>query len=149
LSFAVIALLWIGHHRFFAALAAADHGLVISNFVYLAIVALVPFPSQVLGNNGSEAGAPIFYAVVMLAACLVSAGMWIYAQRRGLLDPGIPPHLVVHSVLRSLVLAFAFVISIPIALLVNPHAAEWTWLLALPARLLLSRRYGTVHEGVW
>ena len=46
LSFAVIALFWIGHHRFFAMLRTADQTLVTLNFVYLGMVAFVPFPPR-------------------------------------------------------------------------------------------------------
>ena len=57
----------------------------LSNFVYLAIVALIPFPSQVLGQS-DEVGAVILYAAVLCAGCCVTAAMWFYARRRDLLD---------------------------------------------------------------
>lgn len=149
LSFAVIALFWIGHHRFFAALGAVDHGLVLFNFLFLAIVALVPFPTQVLGMHGGEVGSVLLYATVMGAGCCVNAAMWYYARHRGLLAAATPPTLVVHSALRSIVLAVVFAISIPIALVFGSHAAQYSWILAFPARLLLTRRYGSVYDVVW
>src|SRR6478672_10988859 len=148
LSFAVIALFWMGHHRFFASLARADRGLVLYNFVYLAIVALIPFPSQVLGHS-DEVGAVVLYAAVLCAGCCVTAGMWFYARRRDLLDAAIPDRLVTYSALRALVLALVFALSIPVALVVGRHAAQWMWLTAIPARLLLARRYGKVQDVVW
>src|SRR3954453_2015002 len=42
LSFAVIPLFWIGHHRFFVTLRSADHTLVVLNFVYLGLIAFIP-----------------------------------------------------------------------------------------------------------
>ena len=148
LSFAVIALFWMGHHRFFASLARADRGLVLFNFVYLAIVAIIPFPSQVLGQS-DEVGAVVLYAAVMLAGCCVTAAMWLYARRHHLLDAATPEKLVAYSALRALVLAIVFAISIPIALVVGRHAGQWTWLAAVPSRLLLARRYGKVQDVVW
>ena len=46
LSFAVMASLWIDHHRFFGALERFDGRLMALNLLYLAFVALVPFTSE-------------------------------------------------------------------------------------------------------
>jgi uncharacterized membrane protein len=121
---------------------------VLSNFVYLAIVALIPFPSQVLGHS-DEVGAVILYAAVLCAGCCVTAAMWFTARRRHLLADATPEGLVTYSALRALVLAFVFALSIPVALVVGRHAAQWTWLAAIPARLLLARRYGKVQDVLW
>jgi uncharacterized membrane protein len=149
LSFAVIALFWIGHHRLFALLAAVDHTLLLSNFAFLAIVALVPFPTQVLGRSASHIGPVILYASVLLVGCCISGAMWFYAKWRGLFVATTSATLIVHSAMRALLLAFAFAISIPVAIVFGAHAGEWTWLIALPARILLARRYGSVHDIVW
>ncbi len=149
LSFAVISLFWIGHHRLFAALASIDDRMVFANFAYLAIVALIPFPSQVLGSNDGDAGPVILYAAALTLAGLASAFLWEYARRRRLFDPDTPSSLVLHAEWRALSIAIVFVLSIPIAVSLGANWAEWTWILIAPFRLVLRRRFGSVREVSW
>lgn len=149
ISFAVIALYWLAHHRLFASLEALDINLVVANFAYLAIVALIPFPSQVLGNNDGDIGPVILYAAILTVGALMSAFMWEYARRRGLFGARTTAPTVLHSVWRSLSIAIVFTISIPIAVFAGATWAELSWLLMVPVRLLLRRRFGPVRETSW
>ena len=149
LSFVVIALFWIGHHRFFATLRFVDHGLVMWNFAYLGIVALLPFPSQVLGDLGDEPGAVVLYTSMLIIGSFVGAFLWEYARRRKLLHPTTPDRLVDHSILHELVDRVGVR---PVdsrrrlrgtdgrGADVAPHH---------PAPLMLRRRYGRRHDVVW
>ena len=149
LSFAVIAVFWVTHRRFFARLAKIDEGLVGCNFVYLALIALIPFPSQVLGNNGDEAGAVVLYVAVIGAAALMTAAMWEYAYRRALLDPDVSRRFVWYIEGRAVAITAVFALSIPVAFIVGPHAAQWFWLLAVPVRIVLRRRFGPADAAAW
>jgi uncharacterized membrane protein len=53
LSFAVIGLYWIGHHRAFAHVRRFDYRLILLNLLFLGLIAFLPFPNEVLGRYGS------------------------------------------------------------------------------------------------
>ena len=93
-------------------------------------------------------------ALLFLLSCLIllsllSLWMWEYAHRRELFHPEITTSFVRHSELRALSLAIVFGLSIPVAIFIGPGGAELTWILVVPARAMLRRRYGSIHEMVW
>src|SRR5215208_4825219 len=59
LSFAVIGRLWLAHHRFFSVLHRFDPWLLRLNLLFISLVALVPFTTQLLSDHGGDAVAPI------------------------------------------------------------------------------------------
>ena len=50
ISFAVIGRSWMAHHQFVARLRAIDGGLISINLVYLAFIAFLPFPTDLIGT---------------------------------------------------------------------------------------------------
>jgi uncharacterized membrane protein len=70
----VIGFYWAAHHRFMSWLEAVDRGFVLLTVVYLAFVALLPFPTGVLGEFGEN---PI--AVVAFALPWLAIAMWFLA----------------------------------------------------------------------
>ncbi|MCE9659781.1 MAG: DUF1211 domain-containing protein [Burkholderiales bacterium] len=67
LSFFVLALFWIGHHRVFAHLRRADATLVRLNLLQLAAVSLMPFSSALSGEFGRLLVSQGFYSINMAA----------------------------------------------------------------------------------
>jgi uncharacterized membrane protein len=149
LSFAVIAVFWVGHHRLFSVLERVDHSLVVLNFVYLAIIAVIPFPSQVLGGNSDEAGAVVLYATVLALGGIATAAEWWYARHASLLDTATSRALVTHSIARALSITIVFGVSILVAIFASPRVALLTWLAVIPLRLALRRRFGSLHDVAW
>jgi uncharacterized membrane protein len=127
LSFAVLSQIWLFHHRFFGALERFDATLITINFGYLALVALVPFSSQLIGDYGDESAAAVIYALNMGGIGLVGAAMVQYAFRRSLVKPDMAEMLGIRTGPASWRVAAIFLISLPIAL-VSANAAEWSWL---------------------
>ncbi|MFN2615513.1 MAG: TMEM175 family protein [Thermoleophilaceae bacterium] len=130
LSFAVVGRFWIVHHRFFGTLHRFDRSLLTLNFVYLSLVALVPFTTQLLGDHGDHSVAAIAYATVLGGAALVS---WLMIRHTLVRDhvraearPGTEPFAARQALLAPGVL----LASIPVALL-SPYAAEAMWGLML------------------
>jgi uncharacterized membrane protein len=60
----------------------------------LAAIAFLPFPTSVVGKHMSDPVAWYFYYLSLLVASLLNAGVWWYAVRTGLLEPGISPAVV-------------------------------------------------------
>jgi uncharacterized membrane protein len=130
LSFAVIGRLWLVHHRFFASLEGFDGRLMISNLVYLSLIVLVPFSSDMLGTYGENGVAVMVYAVTLGLAATVNALMIGYAIREGLVKEEERAETEPFGSRGALLIPGAFLASIPIALL-DPYAAQAIWLLAL------------------
>jgi uncharacterized membrane protein len=139
LSFAVLARIWLFHHRLFAALKGIDTGLIALNFLYLAFVTLVPFTSEVIGDYGHEKVAVVVYAGNLAALGLAGAAMTIYAFRRDLVRPKIAADLRVDTGLGTWLLPGVFLLSIPIAL-IDASAAQWSWPVLFIAGAVAVRR---------
>jgi uncharacterized membrane protein len=141
LSFAVISLYWLAHHRMFRYVRELDPILLILNLAMLGFVAFVPFPTSVMGDHGGTTAAVVFYASTMAVLGSLISGLWLYASRQHLIAPDTPRAFIRHSLWRGLTLPIVFAASIPIAF-ANPHAAEYFWLTIVIWRVLLRRHYG-------
>ena len=144
LSFAVIAVYWLAHHRMFRYIRRIDGTLLMLNLATLGAIAFVPFPTSVLGQHGNTTAAVVFYAATMGALGGLFSAFWIYATHKGrFIRAETPPMFVNHALWRAVTIPVVFVASIPIAF-ADPHAAKLFWLVIVVVRLLLRRRFGTI-----
>ena len=140
LSFFVIAMFWMGHLRTMRLVVRVDTTFVALNFVFLALVALVPFPTSIVANDGDLASSTILYAVFGASVALASTVLWVYATRIGhLISARVSPDLATRVTARALVVPALFLISIPVAL-VSVTAAQVIWVVAAPAQGVVARR---------
>ncbi len=145
LSFAVISRTWLAHHRAFRVIERIDHTFINLNLLMLAFVALAPFPTEVFGTYPQSRTATIVYAASISAVTLTFSALWIYASNgERLIVSGTPRDFIMHSTWRGLSVPIVFLFSIPIALLFGPMWAQWSWLLIVPLRIVLGRRYGRI-----
>lgn len=134
-SFLVVGLFWMNHHRKFRVLTAYDRRLMMLNLLLLMTVAFLPFPTTVLSAYANSTGV-IFYASCVTLAGLLSTAMWIYAYRYNLVDARITHGQRRRETWRGLAVPLVFLLSTPIALF-NPDYAMYSWLLLIPALWLL------------
>lgn len=140
LSFAIIALNWVFHHRKFRAIIAYDTGLIWLNFVFLAFVALVPFPTSLLSEYAPARVAVVLYALEVAILSLMQAAIWEYAGRRKLLAKDIDPQLFRYVQRDGLAAPLVFLASIPFAILLpDPTWAMWFWVLTWPVSVIAGR----------
>jgi uncharacterized membrane protein len=140
LSFAIIALNWVFHHRKFRAIVVYDTGLICLNFVFLAFVALVPFPTSLLSEYAPDRVAVVLYALEVAILSLLQAAIWEYAGRRKLLAKDIDPKLFAYDQRDGLAPPIVFLLSIPLAILLpDPQWAMWFWVLTWPVSLIVGR----------
>lgn len=126
ISFAVIGRFWIVHHQFVRRLTTADGGFIPLNLVLLALVVLVPFFSQILGEYGDLSLATMLYATNLVALCLIHFAIYSRALRKGQVRPEGRAELETYR--RSwLFNGGVFAASIPLALVLG----SWTPLLWL------------------
>ena len=133
LSFAVIAHFWWIHHRFLANLERLEPGLIVLNLVLLGAVALIPFPTSLLGRDPTLRGSVVPYLtllslVAILHLLLLARANAVDAWRRPL-PAGLYPWLLAgwgaSTVVSIIGLATAFAVPVAgLALLVLTWPAE-------------------------
>jgi len=140
LSFLVIGLYWLAHHRFFSKLIAVDVRFMKLNLVYLAAIAFVPFPTALVGIYGSsEAVVVVLYAATLAVASVIEAALFWHAQHAGLLRTRLTDEAFRNYMLASIAPAVVFVLSIPIAIYNDPAHAVLSWLLIFPAEFFIGK----------
>jgi uncharacterized membrane protein len=132
LSYLLIGLLWLGHHRLFRNFTKVSLRVARVNLLFLGTVSVLPFVTSLLRYD--EPIAAQLYAATVALIFLLEAAMAQLALRRGHHgDPAAGRALMA----RTLVMAAVFVISIPLANIPEhgPAIAKYTWLALIPARL--------------
>ena len=145
ISFVVIGLYWIGHHRLFRHIVRYDAGLLVLNLLLLLSVAFLPFPTALISAYEYTRVAVVFYTLSLLACVLLLWLLWWYASRgRRLVDPGLDPRTMRYLTLRTLSPLLAYLPTLAVAF-VQPRAAAELLLLilviALVNTLVLDQRY--------
>lgn len=142
LSFVIIAINWVSHHRKFRVILRYDTRLIWINLLFLFFVALVPFPTSVLSEHAPQPAAVVLYAASVSVLGLAATLLWWYARHAGLMSGVVDRGLFAYSVANTLVAPAVFLLSIPIALLADPVWAMWFWALIYPLSLVVARIWG-------
>jgi uncharacterized membrane protein len=139
ISFWVIGLSWISHHRKFLYIQRVDYQLLTLNLLMLMMIAFVPFPTAVMSENGSFT-ATAFYTLTMILVSLSGLILWLHAARNHrLIDPRLDKHQIWLETSVPLATMVIFALSIGVAAL-DPSLARISWLLVFPVAFLLRRR---------
>lgn len=140
LSFAVIGRFWLAHHELFDHVRVVDTGVLVLNTVLLALIALVPSVTALLGEYGDRPLAVVGYSVVVGAAAATDLALWVRVTRRRLLGPDLTDEARLGATYGIAAAAFGFLVAIPVALL-SPRWGMVCWLIAaLPVPRSLTRR---------
>jgi uncharacterized membrane protein len=134
LSFAVIGIFWMGHHRLFSYFEAIDDSTTLLNLLVLMAMAALPFPSAVMGRYGHQRAAVILYAASMAVAGTLMTSLWVVADRRHLLSDRATKADVHAGLWRGGSTAVVFALSIPVAV-VAPRVAPYVWIIVLVLRV--------------
>lgn len=141
ISFLVIGMFWVTHHRLFRLIRRYDTALIWLNIILLLCISFLPFSSELLGTHTGNGFAVMFYAGSITVTGIVQLAMWLYAaHRHRLIDRELERHTIWFFTLRSLTPPFVFSISIPISL-ISPRLALNLWVLIFVIQFILSRIY--------
>lgn len=92
MSFAVILVMWVNHHRIFTIVRKTDHAFLFWNGLLLMLVSIVPFPTELLAKYFLSPSARIVAAVYAghgLLVALAFTTLWRHATKNErLLEPG-------------------------------------------------------------
>jgi uncharacterized membrane protein len=138
LSFAIIGINWITHHRKFTVIRRYDATLQWINLGFLFFVALLPVSTSALSLY-QEPVTVVIYAVNVAAISAMQLGLWTYSWRHDFLEEDVDVDVYLLSVRAQLPTPTIFLISIPVALLVDPSWAMYSWILILPLSIVLDR----------
>jgi uncharacterized membrane protein len=141
LSFAIVGRFWVIHHRLFETLREFDGRLMALNLVFLALIALLPFSTQMMEEYDSVPEAAAVFAGTVGLASLTHWAMSHHTLRMGFVAE---EHREERAAARPIGLGFSalFFASIPAAFL-STSAAQVMWiavaLVRYPLRLVAGR----------
>jgi uncharacterized membrane protein len=82
LSFVAIAVFWSVHHSIFRPIRSYDRVLLYLNFLFLMLVAFLPFPTSLLGEYGDHQLPVAIYAATLAVGRLLLTAIHWYSTRR-------------------------------------------------------------------
>lgn len=137
LSFTIIAINWMAHHRKFRVITKHDGGLMVLDLALLFFVAFVPFPTSLLSEYAPQPAAVVLYAFVVGLLSVVQYAVWSYAWRHGLVDKAVDIEVYRMTRRNQFMTPLVFWLSIPIALFIDGQAAMWFWFALFPVNIVL------------
>jgi uncharacterized membrane protein len=146
LSFLIVGLYWLAHHRMFRTLERVNRTLLWINLLVLGLVALLPVPTEVLGRYGDTTLGTVVYASAMTLAggSMVLLGWYV---RHADLAPKTSDDLVHLATWRGAIPPIVFAVSIPVAF-IDETLAKLVWIAIWPCNVVLESRYGKDSYGV-
>ncbi|HKV35043.1 MAG TPA: TMEM175 family protein [Pyrinomonadaceae bacterium] len=124
-SFLIIGLMWIEHHRIFRYIDNYNAGLLWRNLLLLLCVSFVPFPTALFSENFWSRTAFILYTGSFGAVATAKLWIWRYAVASGLLKKTVSPELERRIARRSLAVPLACALAIGlsfVSILIAPIA---------------------------
>jgi uncharacterized membrane protein len=88
-SFLIVGLMWVEHHRIFRFIDDYNAGLLWRNLVMLLCVSFVPFPTALFSENFWSQTAFVLYTGSFGAAAAAKLWIWRHAAATGLLKKGV------------------------------------------------------------
>jgi uncharacterized membrane protein len=129
ISFFVIGMWWIVHHRYFQYLTGFDFRLLWLNLLFLLCITLIPFLTNlIVVYHESVLAVSLYASFQALAGCFMFV-IWKYStDYHRFVDPSINPRFVRYLSLRTVSTILSFLASIPIAI-ISPTAAQVSWVI--------------------
>jgi len=130
ISFMVIGVYWMSHHRNFSFIKRYDNRLIYLNLLFLLFIAAMPFISTLLGEYAFLPLGVSTYSVAVSGIGLSLGGLWLYASRNHrLIDEGLDASFVKAMNTRAIAAPMVFIVSIPFGF-ISPVAAIIVWFLS-------------------
>jgi uncharacterized membrane protein len=146
LSFAVIGRYWLVHHRLFGLVRKADTRLLVLNLFLLGCIAVIPYPTEILGRYGDTTAAVVIYSATLTVTGVANLLVTHHIDVAGLMDERATAAYRHHSHLRAATLPLMFGLSIPIAF-VDPALAMISWaVFGVSLTVVGTRRYGKISD---
>ncbi|WP_328952758.1 TMEM175 family protein [Kitasatospora purpeofusca] len=147
LSFLVLAAFWRDHHRLFLGVRQVD-GLVIRLTLFgLGVAALLPFPTSLIAEYGSEPSAVAIYSAAVAVLGSIQFTLLLVVWKRPWLRVAPLPDREAHAYLADLgATVVAFAATAPLSFLIGSRVV-WGWLVLLPVKFAIGRWSGRVSRS--
>jgi uncharacterized membrane protein len=140
LSFVGISAFWLIHHSIFRSITAYDRVLIYLNFLFLMVVAFVPFPTSLLGEYGDhQLPVAIYAATLAVGRLLLTAIHWYASRNDRLMDEPQDPARVRFFLIWGLTIPAIFLLSIVISFF-SVGMAILMWFIMLVVDAVVTRR---------
>ena len=146
ISFVVISIYWFSHHRLFRYVRRWDVWLIALNLGALLFIAVMPFPTAIMGRYGDQTVAVVIYAATLGTTGLFIWLMWWHGIRRHLFTASLEQHAARQFRWRAFLTPAVFFLSIPVAFW-QPRVAQFSWGLIWLGIYVLSRPRGRVSNA--
>jgi uncharacterized membrane protein len=132
LSFALIGRYWMIHHQLFSKFVRFDVRLVALNLLFLMLIALVPFSTDLYDRYTDAPLASAVFACSLAGAALVHCAMTVHATKAGLVETHDERQELSYGAAVALGICAVFLLSVPVAFLSTTAAwIMWASLVAL------------------
>ena len=146
LSFALVTLYWIAHHEVLTIVRNVSAGLIWMNNFFLMWLALLPFPTEVMGRYPHEEMAVLFFGLITLLAAVSFVGVRLMLlYKPNLRDPQFDTRVLKISIRNSTIGIALYVV----ALLISYLSDEVTMTMygLIPFLFLIPVRVKIVHAA--
>ncbi len=137
-SFIVIGIYWINHHRYFRYIKRYDNRLLLLNLMFLFFIACMPFLAGMLGQYVFVPMVLITYTLAIAALGLSMALIWWYAESHQFVTMDLGADTIRTNYIRLFIAPLMFLIAVPFAF-VSSTAVIVVWWLSPLAVLLATR----------
>lgn len=126
ISFAVIGLMWMHHHRLFGRIQRIDSAVLWLNLLSLAFVVLMPFTTDLMGTYNQQPVAVATYALNIALAIFAYTLLWWHCATRDMLGEHLTRAQIREELATRSAAGCGFLVSMPIAWL-SPMWAQISW----------------------
>jgi uncharacterized membrane protein len=138
ISFFVIGMFWMGHHRAFSLARHWSPGLLFPNIAMLCAIAFMPFATAYMGVNMGQRVPTVLYDVVLLATGLLNIRLVRLATSPPVVDDRADPLTIARTRARGWGVTLGALLALIVAF-IDPRFSQFA-LLTIPVWLRLSVR---------
>ena len=139
LSFFVIALYWISYHQIFNNIVGSHLTTTWLTLVFLFFITLIPLATNVEVGFGYQVVFALYALVLAVAGALLTI-TWLHATKNKLIDQNLTQREIQSISVEAILPAVVYFLSILVSF-VNLQAAYYFWILIIPAKIILRKKY--------
>jgi uncharacterized membrane protein len=128
ISFVVIGIYWISHHRYFAYIRRYDVRLMVLNLMFLFFIVCMPFVANLLGRYTSVPIVLILYSLAVAALGISMSLIWWYASRNHFIADELDADAIRMVKVRLYAAPLMFLLAIPFAFISSTAVILVWWL---------------------